>query len=135
MRAPLVLSALSYKLRRPRSITLKGDFGPFTSRDEGEEAGFLDRFDALLHFELLKYPRDVGLHRVGRDAERAGHLLVRPARGKHRQYLAFAWREAERADRTVVAREGRGPRRRRQPPAQPDADGDEAQREQGDVEF
>src|SRR6185503_13913930 len=73
-----------------------------------------DSFGAALDLELFVEPGDVSLHRVGRNVELAGDLLVGAAGGEMLQHLEFALADAKRGLRPGVGFE----RRRRRPPEQ-----------------
>ena len=107
---------------------------PFGSGNQSQQARLLDRLDAALDVELLIDPRDMGLHRIGRDAERrAISLLDWPEASRARISHSRGERPSERIAASLRWNGRRRPRRQLAPG--PQAERDEADSEQGNVDF
>src|SRR5688572_8889160 len=129
--------------RRLHAIARRDDFDrltPNTAKPDGlwnesKLACDQDRLGPPRDPQLFEQVRNVSLHRVRRESEPCGDLLVGAAVRQQLQDLPFALRNAERCLRAFVRREFTGARLvAKEPPAHPDSEAQECGRDQCDVD-
>src|SRR5665213_3069661 len=122
-----------------KSIAQTGDWAGIAcpggrSTYDPELSRAVDCVGAPLGAELLVKAGEVGLHRVGRDLQPAGNLLVGAAGGQLLQHNELTRADAERGDRLWIAVERGRPPRGEHPNAEEDAERQERCRDQGGVD-